>query len=938
MAERSAQVPYTSYSTVSADNAPNPGLKVESNPTDFGSQVGSAVQQAGQEGNDIGKQTVALATEMGSIYNDSTARDGVVKGSIALGNLEDEYRKNKGLDAANALKTFQDKSQQLYSQMAQGMPTTGAQQLFKDQFSKEVAYSLKNAGSWAADQTFAAQKTSLTAGLDNDVSQMASAGGDPQRVGQKIIDIQTKALQLAHADGLPPDVADQTVSHYVGEGAASTIRTAMVNNPDLAKSLYTQFSTGSFAVTRNDANGNPVQVQIPYIDAQHRAQISSEMSTEFHRQAREQSEDARSLAMSGNPFDEKALTSSLKNIGYTDESIQDRIIHLNSMKNTYGNANSRYDLEKTMDNNRALATQGQPVKELDPDQVRAAFPKEPDKANDLIQENNNLKIVSATTSSFHTQTPEEIQQSIDKFKPSATPTTPVSASDSAITTVLHNEGGYVAQDGSSGAPAIYGINQKWHPDEYAAAKKLSDEKGDAAGQEYARNFYKTQYFDAKKIGDLPANTQAIVMDGVVNHTTGFGDKLIQAAKDGASPQQLIDMRRNEYQRLATNNPDDYAKSLPGWNSRLDGLQSQAQSGGNNFADQQRLYTTLTKAASDYTKALNADPAGSTASNDPRLGQMLADGVKDYSKLGTFIDASLVRQAQLGVPEEGLSALPKNVAQGITDTITKNPEQAPAAINSLQQKTGGYWPDVLHSLVTKGDLPAKYQSISQFSQDPATQRYGTLLAKWGTGDDVKNKETSDLVGGPKNETTIKDIISSDTSTQQFKESLARAGASPQQSAEIGNTMNELAYSMVYFERKSPEEAARESVKAFTSGYEFLPNGNARVPSANFDAVTANANLLLNNLQDKASPLPVATLGYHGIPDAKTYFDHVKAAPTWITSPREDSLLLKDPWNHLVTGKDGKPISVPFNAPMPQNYKPVQSVLSGNGDARVVLGTH
>ncbi len=134
----------------------------------------------------------------------------------------------------------------------------------------------------------------------------------------------------------------------------------------------------------------------------------------------------------------------------------------------------------------------------------------------------------------------------------------------AIDTVLKNEGG-ASPDGH----AIYGIDKNAHPDEFAKASAMSPEDGQA----YARQFYKQEYWDKKGIGDLPPETQKVVMDGVVNHSTEFGDKLIKAAKDGATSQQLIDMRRGEYQRLATANPDKYGANLQGWNNRLDSLQT-----------------------------------------------------------------------------------------------------------------------------------------------------------------------------------------------------------------------------------------------------------------------------------------------------------------------------------------------------------------------------
>jgi hypothetical protein len=138
----------------------------------------------------------------------------------------------------------------------------------------------------------------------------------------------------------------------------------------------------------------------------------------------------------------------------------------------------------------------------------------------------------------------------------------------AINVVLRNEGG-LSPDGH----AIYGIDKNAHPEEFARAKEITDKDGEVAGKLYAKQFYQKEFYDKKGIGDLPPQTQDIVMDGVVNHSTDFGNKLIQAAKNGSTPQELLDMRKTEYQRLATENPEKYGKYLQGWENRLTNMQS-----------------------------------------------------------------------------------------------------------------------------------------------------------------------------------------------------------------------------------------------------------------------------------------------------------------------------------------------------------------------------
>lgn len=134
--------------------------------------------------------------------------------------------------------------------------------------------------------------------------------------------------------------------------------------------------------------------------------------------------------------------------------------------------------------------------------------------------------------------------------------------DNAIGTVLKNEGGYNASDGHTGNPVNFGINQGSHPE--VDVKNLT--------QDQAKAIYKKDYWDAKGMDAVPAGVQDVVFDGVVNHTSAFGKQLIDASKNGASRQQLIDMRRNEYDRLVTAAPEKYQRSEKAWNDRLDGLQ------------------------------------------------------------------------------------------------------------------------------------------------------------------------------------------------------------------------------------------------------------------------------------------------------------------------------------------------------------------------------
>lgn len=149
--------------------------------------------------------------------------------------------------------------------------------------------------------------------------------------------------------------------------------------------------------------------------------------------------------------------------------------------------------------------------------------------------------------------------------------------------IRKNEGVGYSKD--SKGEVINGINSLAFPKEFAEARNILDTQGQGAATKYADDFFQKNILDKYDIKSLPPATQSIVADGLVNHGGGaFGQSLMDAAKGGASPQQLIDMRRQEYQRLATNDPQQYGASLKGWNARLDNLQSGGQSTQINKAD------------------------------------------------------------------------------------------------------------------------------------------------------------------------------------------------------------------------------------------------------------------------------------------------------------------------------------------------------------------
>ncbi len=128
-------------------------------------------------------------------------------------------------------------------------------------------------------------------------------------------------------------------------------------------------------------------------------------------------------------------------------------------------------------------------------------------------------------------------------------------------------------EGDIGADSAYGIDIKAFPKEFEEAKRITKEQGRNKAVEYATNFYKDKFWDARNMDSVPAETRDVVFDTTINHSYKFSEYVISAAKNGASREDLLEMRKTEYERLATVKPEKYAKNLKGWLNRLDTFRS-----------------------------------------------------------------------------------------------------------------------------------------------------------------------------------------------------------------------------------------------------------------------------------------------------------------------------------------------------------------------------
>lgn len=133
--------------------------------------------------------------------------------------------------------------------------------------------------------------------------------------------------------------------------------------------------------------------------------------------------------------------------------------------------------------------------------------------------------------------------------------------DSAVSRVLKHEGGFAANDGNTGAPVNFGINQKANPD--IDVKNLS--------REDAIEIYRTRYWNAINGDTLPAELQGTALDAAVNQGPANARKWI--AESGGDVVKFNQLRRQHYEALLAKPENERFRKT--WMRRLESYEQQA---------------------------------------------------------------------------------------------------------------------------------------------------------------------------------------------------------------------------------------------------------------------------------------------------------------------------------------------------------------------------
>jgi lysozyme family protein len=512
--------------------------------------------------------------------------------------------------------------------------------------------------------------------------------------------------------------------------------------------------------------------------------------------------------------------------------------------------------------------------------LSAVTVRDPRAAQDLL---NSGKLAKYLTPEDMTKASKDIWNATpDLMKLEQIKTNRTGSSETmALDTILKNEGGYVARDGASGQPAIYGINKGAHKEAYEQAEKITKEQGEAAGQEYARQFYKKEYFDKYDIGTLKPEVQTIVADGMVNHWQGFKTKLLQAAKDGATPDQLIEMRRGEYERLAEADAK-YKPSLQGWLNRLDNLPVRM---GN---------------------AYDAMPYGEKVNEVEKISKAIADDpAKAAMQYGANTPQAIAQvQAGLGVKPQDARVLTNSQAQEFATKINASQDsnavlQAYAELKSDYQD---FTDNAIQDLVATGKLKPEMNAALGLASRPEAQKYRDqidLLGAMAKTTEAAIKEDYKMRGYDESSLTSElPAKYFDIQSAMLNEDPGNQGVINQQAGVVFN----LARMKIIKDGSSYSDAMKFATKAVFDDFDVaMVNGvPVRVPTS----------YSVDIIEDEAETFIKEKIPSLINPNQSKDYEYVKKEIVASMNKAQDGLVFFSPTVGAIADKDGNPLEVSF----------------------------
>lgn len=281
---------------------------------------------------------------------------------------------------------------------------------------------------------------------------------------------------------------------------------------------------------------------------------------------------------------------------------------------------------------------------------------------------------------------------------------------------------------------------------------------------------------------------------------------------------------------------------------------------------------------------------------------------------SYAQAQIGRQSGFGLSPEQTHVLSADQAQGYAAALYKDPANARDELNSLAKAWGAAWPQVWKDITHFGKLPASYQAIGILDDHNAMRlAQGLSDERGGEPGEKKGLEVWEATFGHEKTHGSDGVINAVRDRmQEFLKSMP--SASQPQKDSLLHSVDTLAFSLMSRENLDVATAVDKAVHAFNDLYEFMPQGGARVPKAQYNAVNTSAQATVDRLTTSNIMLPRGIGDYPGAPTAEDYVANIKANPIWING--HDGIELIDPrFARRVLNQEGYPITIPFNVRPP-----------------------
>lgn len=378
MPPRSPQDDYSPVQSVEpVTGAPQDYLDNHSNPNQFGAQIGEAVQKGGSALEEAGNKTIETALQYQQIQNEATANTAVQGYAKYASDAEMNLRKLQGQNAINALPAYQQGMEETLQKTASQIQSPMARNAFMTDARNFYNRSLYSAGIYVGDE---AKKNVLMSyqGKIKAIDDFTTLHyNDPKAVSDGVQNIVNSTLSIAQQQGITDsDTVHSMVSKNVGGMLDNVIVAQMSQGTTLHEQAASLKTAQGIFQQLKDASipGSP---GVPMLDAQQQDQLASKLQ-------------------------------------YRDLLISNKL----ERQQDLAAAHYAVTIRANIQNSTAMLEQGITPQGIPSDgQIAAAYPKNPEMAQVVMDQAAGLRDMAHATTSLSGATPEQVLSMRNAVRP-----------------------------------------------------------------------------------------------------------------------------------------------------------------------------------------------------------------------------------------------------------------------------------------------------------------------------------------------------------------------------------------------------------------------------------------------------------------------------------------------------------------------------------------